>query len=41
MTGLGEVAREMILGDGSAISESNMITIVLLVGASHCLNGKY
>lgn len=41
MTGLGEVAREMVLGHGSAISESNMVTIILLVGACHCLNCKY
>lgn len=35
MTRLGEVAREMLGFFSGAVSEAGMITIVLLVGASH------
>lgn len=35
MTGLCEVTRKMILRDGSAVGKSDMITVVLLVRASH------
>ncbi len=36
MTGLGEVARQMLFGRGRAVSESDVVTVVLLVGAGHC-----
>lgn len=32
---LGEVAREMLVSVGAAVGETVMITIVVLVGASH------
>lgn len=35
VTRLGEVAREVLGLFGSAISETSMITVILLVGASH------
>jgi hypothetical protein len=36
MTRLGEVARKVRLGFGSAISDASMVTVSELVGASHC-----
>jgi len=35
MARLGEVARKMLSVVGSAISEASVVTVVLLVGASH------
>lgn len=35
MSRLGEVAREMLLGRSTTVGESDMITVVELVGASH------
>lgn len=35
MTRLGEVAREVLGFFGSAVREAGMVTVVLLVGASH------
>jgi hypothetical protein len=37
-SGLGEVPRKMLLRRGSTISETSMVTIVILVGASHYNN---
>ncbi len=31
----GEVAGQMLLGSGGAISETSVVTIILLVGAGH------
>jgi hypothetical protein len=36
MAGLGEVAREMLVGVGGAVSQGGMVTVSVLVGASHC-----
>lgn len=38
MARLGEVAREMFLGRSTTVGESDMITVVELVGASHWVN---
>lgn len=35
MTRLGEITREVLGVFGSAVSEAGMVTVVLLVGASH------
>ena len=35
MTRLGEVAREVLGLFGSAVSKAGMVTVILLVGASH------
>lgn len=35
VTRLGEVAREVLLGRSTTVGESDMITVVKLVGASH------
>jgi len=32
---LGEVAGEMLLGSGASISETSVVTIILLMGAGH------
>lgn len=37
MTGLGEIAREMLFRGGSAISKADVVTVVLLVGTSHLM----
>ena len=39
VAGLGEIAREMLFGSSSAVSESDVITVVELVGAGHCVGG--
>jgi hypothetical protein len=33
---LGEVAGEMLLWSGSTISETSVVTVILLMGAGHC-----
>lgn len=35
MTGLGKVAGKMVFRHGGAVSEGDMITVVLLMRASH------
>lgn len=35
VSGLGEVAWEMLFWCGSAVGEANVVTVVVLVGASH------
>ena len=35
VTRLAEVAREMLVGFGSAVGETDMITIVVFVGTGH------
>ena len=37
---LGKEAREVLRGSGGAVSETLVITVVGLVGASHCKDGK-
>jgi hypothetical protein len=32
---LGEVAGEMLLGSGGSISETSVVTVILLMGAGH------
>jgi hypothetical protein len=36
MARLGKVTREMLFGGGSPIGKTSVVTVVLLVGASHC-----
>jgi hypothetical protein len=31
----GEIAGEMLLGSGSTISETSVVTVILLMGAGH------
>jgi hypothetical protein len=33
---LGEVTREMLFWSGSAVAETDVVTVILLVSASHC-----
>ena len=35
VTGLGEVAGEVVLGSGSAVSKTAVVTIVVFFGAGH------
>lgn len=37
--GFGEVAREVLLGGGGAAGEGGVVTVVELVGTSHCRGG--
>jgi hypothetical protein len=36
VTRLGEVARKVVFREGGAVSETSVVAVVALVGASHC-----
>ena len=36
--GFAEVAREMLVGVGGAVDETDVVTVVGFVGAGHCLD---
>lgn len=39
MAVLAEEAWEMLFGSGSSVGNANMVTVILLVGTSHCAIG--
>lgn len=41
VAGLGEVAREVLGGQGGAVSEAGVVTIIVLVRLAHCKRGQH
>jgi hypothetical protein len=37
----GEVARQMLLGSGSAVRKTGVVLVIILVGASHLETERY
>ena len=37
MPGLAEIAGQVLIAVGSAIGKADVVTVVVLVGASHCM----